>query len=249
MSDDNSNWLVQFLALACLCSVCGCASMAVIPDRKGDRSASHVLRLAAERGITDQSNEEWRLLQVPFEVRTDSLQIVLPGCSVRAFRIPSLDDREFSLDSITEEPAITVVATEGRPREAYWSPGLVLTPAGIVRTDTVRFDRIPPPGAVGADFRSPQVPRPVIVHPHSAANVEVTVGIRRSDLGDDDLGLRLDSSPEALSAPDQCPGLISDTDSLYVEHYVLPGVMVESFSLAMVTTALFLGVIILVTGL
>ncbi len=250
MSDDNSNRLSRFLALTCVAVLWGCASMAVVADREGDRSASNVLRLAAEQGITDQSNEEWRLLRIPFEVRTDSLGIVLPGCSIRPFRIPSLDDSEFSLDSITEEPAIQVKAAQGRPRELSWSPGLVLTPSGLVRTDTIHLDLTPPPGAVGGGgFRPPQVTGRLVIPPHSVAMVEVTAGIRRSDLGDDDLGLRLDSSPQALSAPSPCPGLISDTDSLYVEHFVLPGVMVESFSLALVSTALFLGVIILVVGL
>jgi hypothetical protein len=78
--------------------------------------------------------------------------------------------------------------------------------------------------------------------------VSITVWVPSDTLGGDEVGLRLDSSPQAIGGPDQCIAPINSEDPAHVEHYLLPGILTKSGSLWVTTTALFLGVIILMTG-
>ena len=223
MWHDEAGCLRRWLALAGIAAVFGCASAAVFAERRGDRPRSSVLRLATERGIKDVSTDELRQLEVPIEVRADSMQVVLPGCAVRPFWHQDLDDVDFVLDSIREVPFVTAFAvpsTEELERR---------------RDEPVRRQAFPA--------------ATVVVDSGQRRMVTITVVASRSELGENELGVRLDSSPGARFAEaGACPSLIASTDSAYVEHYALPGVFIESGGMAIAASALLLALIVIVTG-
>ena len=209
--------------------------MVVAPQRDGGRSQSNVLRLATERGVEDVSTGGWTYLNVPIEVRTDSLTVVLPKCAIRAFRTPGLHVQDFTLGDIYEHDSIHVAAAPaGRswPTVVRSLPGVV--DPGIVTVVSRRG------GTTGTGVIS--------IPPNTNLLVTLTLGIPSAELGTDALGLRLDASPAAIAGPDVCPSPITAEDSVYVEHYLLPGVSVESGGVAIAATALLLGLIIVITG-
>ena len=84
----------------------GCTGAVVFADRHQASPTTSILRLATERGIKDASTSESTVFEIPFEVRTRGDSIRLPGCALRAFRIPTNSGSDFRRDSIREDDTL-----------------------------------------------------------------------------------------------------------------------------------------------
>lgn len=87
---------------------------------------------------------------------------------------------------------------------------------------------------------------PVTVPGGANQLVRITVVASRATLGEDEIGLRLDASPQALPGG-RCTEPIDSTNADYVEFYLLPGELIETGGVAVAAGAALVALIILLT--
>lgn len=87
-------------------TVAGCTGAVVFADRLAQVTPTGVLRIATERGLRDASNSGSLVIDIPIEVRTQSVSAQLPGCAIRAVRLPVGTHPDSLLTSLQEDPDV-----------------------------------------------------------------------------------------------------------------------------------------------
>lgn len=170
----------------------GCSGSLVVPHRHASSQEAHVLRIAVERGLKDASTDGSTAFEIPVEVRAGSDTVRLPGCALRAFRLPAGGGARFATDSIVADADIE--------RAVLPAPDSVVAP-GQHRLVTLRLTT----ARLGRDSETGRdVGRIGVRVDESAQSIDRTVGcpdIRSLGPGVQHYGLeRVETQPFGLGA-------------------------------------------------